>query len=1228
MKLRIKGKEISSKWRFAVDRGGTFTDVIGLDPDGKYHTLKLLSDSPDYDDASIEGIRRMLNLDEEQLLLAKNIEAVRLGTTVATNALLERKGGRVALFITKGFPDLLEIGEQDRPDIFSLNIKRPLLLYSMVVEVDERIDGEGKITGTLDTEKLREQVRFIRLTGVDSVAVVLLNAWKNPAHEVLCEKIIREEGMNDIVLSHRSVNLIKIVSRGQSTVLNAYLGPVIESYIEKIENTAKDIPVMFMKSSGGLSDPHYFRGKDAILSGPAGGVVAVAGVCNDGRIKGVIGFDMGGTSTDVSRYDGEFETIYEKEISGVRLHTEMLNINTVASGGGSVLWFDGNRMLVGPESAGAFPGPACYGFGGPLTITDANLLTGRIVADHFPKTFGKDRNATIDREIVGKKFYDLTGDINAAIQGDLSPRDAAMGFIRIANEKMAMAIKEISVSRGFDVREYALVCFGGAGGQHACGVASLLGIDTILFHPLGSVMSAYGIGLSRPLSRNARTVLLDHDEMTHKELSEMFDEMFSELTDVTNDKVEICKKVDLRIKGAHSFITVNYEGYGESIEDFKQQHEKVFGFVPDNASLEVVNLRIEVKDGGEFFPQFFQGDNEVTEMPSPLLHQSVQFNDGPLETPVFDRESLPSSSKLAGPAIVIDAHSTLVVDPDFEAELKEDGVVVLKRTSKDERSDMVQGDRPDPVLLEVFNNLFMGISAEMGYTLRNTAHSVNMKERLDFSCAVFDAEGNLVANAPHIPVHLGSMADTVKAVLMDKGDIMQPGDAYVSNNPYRGGSHLPDITVVCPVFSDDREMLFFTAARGHHADIGGSKPGSFPPDAEHIDDEGALIDGELLLRNGEFMEEDIRWFFSMHKHGVRNEEERIADLKAQVASCHKGVSELKKVVERFGLDTVKSYMGHIQDNAEFSVKQALHGFLGDGMEFRGSFEDRLDDDTLIKVSITIDGGHNPPETVKAVIDFTGTGQQHDKDNLNAPLSVTRSAVLYVIRMITGTDIPLNSGCLNPVKIEVPQGTILNPEYPLPVASGNVETSQRVVDVLLGALGVAAASQGTMNNFLFEVEGDTPYYETIGGGAGATGTADGASGVQVHMTNTRITDPEILEVRHPHVLVNQFRIRRGSGGGGARKGGDGITREIQFLKPATATIISERRKYAPYGLNGGKDGRKGENILVTAQGEHKVLPNRTVVDVKKDESIIIHTPGGGGFGRKDKTRKIRTKKKKK
>ncbi|UCG77717.1 MAG: hydantoinase B/oxoprolinase family protein, partial [Nitrospirota bacterium] len=881
MRLRIKGKEAKAKWRFAVDRGGTFTDVIGIDPDGKYHIQKLLSRSPEYRNASIEGIKRILKVPPDQTLSEKNIEAVRIGTTIATNSLLERKGGRVALFITEGFSDVLEIGDQCRPDIFSLNIEKPSLLYTIVNEVSERIDSSGKVVKNLDTEKLRKSIRFVRLTGVDTVAVVLMNSWKNPAHEILCEKIIREEGLEDIVLSHRTSGLIKIVGRGQSTVVDAYLSSVIDRYREHLEAETGDVPVEFMQSSGGLSDPYYFRGKDAILSGPAGGVVAVAKIAAELGIKGVIGFDMGGTSTDVSRFEEGYEKVYEKVIGGVEIQTEMMNINTIASGGGSVLWFDGKKLRVGPESAGALPGPACYGLGGPLTITDANAITGRLVADRFPKTFGEDRKGPINIDASKELFGAFTEELNRGTDKKLMPQDVAMGFIRIADEMMAMAIKEISVSKGFDIREHALVCFGGAGGQHACGVASLLDIDTIVFHPLGSLMSAYGIGMANSSAMNSRTLMIEYDGSVYKDLEGIFSDMMKDLAEVGDERVKTDRKIDLRVKGANTYITVQYDdgGYEKTVKAFGERHKKIFGFFSEDKELELVNARIEVSSADEFFSPYKEDEN-IADDPSPLSHQWVQFSSGNVDVPVFERTALKSSGKIKGPALVVDDNSTLLIDTDFEGEVKDNGIIMLKRITKKEAESGQGGDKPDPVLLEVFNNLFMGISTEMGYTLQNTAHSVNMKERLDFSCAIFDSEGNLVANAPHIPVHLGSMSDTVKAVLADKGDIMQPGDAFVTNNPFRGGSHLPDITVVCPVFADDKEIIFFTASRGHHADIGGRTPGSFPPDAEHIDDEGALIDGELLLREGEFMEEDIRWFFSMHKHGVRNEDERIADLKA------------------------------------------------------------------------------------------------------------------------------------------------------------------------------------------------------------------------------------------------------------------------------------------------------------------------------------------------------------
>jgi len=1206
-----------SKWRFAVDRGGTFTDVVGIDPEGRYHTLKLLSSSTEYDDASIEGIRRILGVRSGEGLPEEEIGAIRFGTTVATNALLERKGGRVVLFITAGFSDLLEIGYQDRPEIFSLCIEKPSVLYSAVIEVEERIDVNGNVVEPLNRQRLEEAIERAGIKDMDSAAVVLMHAWKNPGHEVLCEDILRERGFRNIFLSHRTVNLIKIVSRGQSTLVDAYLSTVMARYLDGIRDAVGDIPVHFMQSSGNLCGPHMFRGREAILSGPAGGAIAVGEIAGSMGLKGAVGFDMGGTSTDVTRYEGGLERLYERVIEGIDLQTEMININTVAAGGGSILWFDGRKMRVGPESAGAWPGPACYGFGGPLTITDANLITGRTGPDDFPRTFGPDRRSPIDMAVVREQFDILTGEINRSMSDGMTPEQAALGFLRIANEKMAMAIKEISVSKGYDVRDYALVCFGGAGGQHACEVASLLDMDTVIFHPLGGVLSAYGIGLASPAVKREKTVLLEYTPDSHRIIGEMFDAMRDEmiLHEEEGGGREARKEVDIRPLGADTYLTVAFTGYEDTVEAFRRKYRRVFGFSPDDVPLEAVNIRIEVSAREDYFSRYHEDRQGQQASVEPGCWRNVFYEDGWSRVPVHRRERLAPGHALKGPALVVDRYSTLVIDPGFEAAMAENGVVVVKRVGGKRRTAPEGHDRADPVLLEVFNSLFMNISTEMGYTLRNTAHSVNIKERMDFSCAVFDSRGDLVANAPHIPVHLGSMADTVKAVIETRGKDMRPGDIYLTNNPYRGGSHLPDVTVVCPVFSDRGEIIFFTAARGHHADIGGSVPGSLPPFAGHIEDEGVVIDGLLLVREGEFREDALLEIFRSHRYPVRNETERIADLRAQIAACYRGMHELNRVIEWYGLETVRKYMGFIQDNAEYAVKTALAGFLGGDDLFESTFEDRLDDGTPLRVNVRIRAGENPPDTVKAVFDFTGTGGQHDRDNLNAPLSVTRSAVLYVLRAITGTDIPLNGGCMRPVEMIVPEATILNPRFPAPVASGNVETSQRVVDVLLGALGMAAASQGTMNNFLFQVEGDTPYYETIAGGAGAMDGCPGASGVQVHMTNTRMTDPEVLEYRHPQVMIRQFRFRKGSGGEGRFRGGDGVVREIRFLKAATASLISERRTSRPYGMAGGGEGARGENLLIRRDGKVEKLPGRATVQVREGESIVIKTPGGGGFGKK-------------
>ena len=1199
--------------------------MVGLDPHGNYHTLKLLSNSPDYKDASIQGIRRMLSFKNKEFLPEDKIKTVRLGTTAATNALLERKGGRVALFITKGFSDLIKIGYQNRPDIFSLRIKKPASIYSSVFEVDERTDQKGRVIKTINIQKLEEDIETCKQLDVDTIAVVLMHAWKNPEHELICEKMFKKHSMAGPFLSHKTMDLIKIVTRGQSTVVDAYLGPVIDSYVDEIKKESGEIPVGFIRSSGGISKPDSFKGKDAILSGPAGGVIAVENLVNNMGLKGAIGFDMGGTSTDVSRYKGKLEKVYEKTIGGIELQVEMLNIATVAAGGGSVLWFDGQRMRVGPESAGANPGPACYGFGGPLTITDANLLTGRISPEHFPKTFGPDRLSALNEEIVKEKFQSLTEKINIGSLRNYTPSQAALGFIRIANEKMAMAIKEISVSKGYDVRDYTLVCFGGAGGQHACEVASLLGMGKIIFHPLGGVMSAYGIGLSKPTKKSSISVLRIYNRENHEKILSSFKKMEERLIKEKNNKKEdflINREIDLRHEGTDAFLTVECSNYEDVLDSFKKQHERLFSFYPENKPVEAVNLRIEAQEKGDFFytPHIIPG-LKLKNKSIPERIQRIYYSNGLLNAPLYLREKISPKTKVNGPAFIVDRYSTLVIDPGFDAEADENGVIFVKKMHPvfgeepgNESNNPNKNGKADPVLLEVFSNLFMGIATEMGHTLRNTAHSVNIKERLDFSCAVFDGKGDLVANAPHMPVHLGSMADTVKAVIKNQKRSMKRGDIYLTNNPYHGGSHLPDLNVVCPVFSENNEIVFFTVSRGHHADIGGITPGSMPPSAKHIDEEGILIDGFLLVRDGILREKELRQILSTHKHPVRNMEERISDLKAQVASCNKGINELKKTIALYGWNTVRDYMGFIKENAAYSVKQALAQFLKGGDPFEAAFEDHLDDGTLLKVKIVINGGPNPPETINAVIDFTGTGPGHCNDNLNTPISVTRSAVLYVLRALTDSDIPLNSGCLQPITIVIPDDSILSPVYPLPVASGNVETSQRITDVLLGALKAAAASQGTMNNLLFQVEGETPYYETIAGGSGASDGCPGTSGVQVHMTNTRITDPEILETRHPGVRLEKFVLRKGSGGKGRFMGGDGTIREFKFLKPAKLSIISERRVYSPYGLEGGKPGKKGVNLLKKTNGEIVELPHRVVIYVKKGESIIIKTPGGGGFGK--------------
>ncbi|MCX7913060.1 MAG: hydantoinase B/oxoprolinase family protein [Thermodesulfovibrionales bacterium] len=1204
------------KWRFAVDRGGTFTDIIGLSPEGELQYLKLLSNSPEYRDASIEGIRKILGISDGSPLPQDMIEGVRFGTTIATNALLERKGNKVLLIITKGLSGIIDIGYQNRTDLFKLCVKKPPPLYSALLEVDERIDSKGQILRDLDRGDLEQKLTNLNRSRIDSVAVVLMHSWINPIHELICEEVLLKEGFTNIFLSHRTMNSIKIVSRGQSTIVDAYLSIIIRNYIEEIKSQIGDIPFEFIESSGNLSHPQSFKGKNALYSGPAGGVIATAQIADELNLKGVIGFDMGGTSTDVSRFEGTFEKIYEKMIEGIPIQTEMLNIITVAAGGGSIVGFDGQKLTVGPQSAGSLPGPACYGFGGPLTITDANLLTGRLIPEFFPQTFGENRKSSINIEIVQKKFDEFTKRVNDALSSTYTPYELAEGLIRIANEKMAMAIKEISVSKGFDVRDYGLMCFGGASGQHVCAIASLLDIKTIIVHPLCSVMSAYGIGLANRSYRLTKTVLSIYNRDVHNRVNKIF-ESEDLLFRQKSDKPYLVKKeIDLRPKGAEASITIPFKDFEENLTTFKSQYKRLFGFYQEDREIELVNIYMEFQEDSEFFPrQIFRKKRNTTIFQlQPILHKEVFYDKSFLKVPVYLVSTIATNSKISGPALIIDSFLTVFIEPDFNASLDEKGLIFIEKTIYKKR-DMKRFTKrqPDPSLLEIFNNLFMHAAEEMGIVLQKSAHSVNIKERLDFSCAIFDNKGDLVANAPHIPVHLGSMSDVVKVIYSENRNTMKPGDIYLSNNPYKGGSHLPDLTIIYPVFINSNKPSFFTVSRGHHSDIGGSIPGSMPSAVNHIDEEGLLIDNLLIVREEHFREKELIEIMSSYKYPVRNIDERISDLKAQIAAAKKGEREILNIVKRYGYQTVLRYMRYIQNNAEYLIKKSLQRLLGKENHFYSTFTDYLDDGTPIKAKIEILSGKNPPETIKAIIDFTGTGLQHMNDNLNAPLSVVKSAVMYVLRSLIDVEIPLNSGFLKPITIKVPKGTILNPIYPAPVASGNVETSQRIVDVLLGCLEITGASQGTMNNLSFQVEGEFPYYETIAGGSGALEGCEGASGVHVHMTNTKLTDPEILEHRHPGILLERFLLRKNSGGLGKFKGGDGVIREIKFLKPAVVSILSERRVYQPYGVRGGQSGKSGLNIHKKANGEVKILKNRESIKVEAGDSIIIETPGGGGYG---------------
>jgi 5-oxoprolinase (ATP-hydrolysing) len=1203
-----------SKWNFYIDRGGTFTDVVAQAPDGQLSAIKLLSDSAAYDDAALEGIRRALGVPSFGTIPGERVGEVRMGTTVATNALLERKGEPAALVVTRGFADQLRIANQNRPKLFALKIDLPDMLYARAIEADERVDASGAVLRPLDETALRAELSKARAAGLCACAIVFMHGYRFPAHERRAAEIARALGFAQLSTSHETAALPKFVSRGDTTVADAYLSPVLRRYTERVSRALGEGPrLFFMTSNGGLAAPDFFHGKDAVLSGPAGGVVGMAETAREAGFDRAIGFDMGGTSTDVARFDGEYERVYESQIASVRLKSPMMAIHTVAAGGGSILGFDGARFRVGPASAGARPGPKCYRNGGPLTVTDANVMVGKLRPEFFPAIFGAGGKEPLDADAVRAAFESLAGEI-----GDgRGAEDIADGFIRIAVENMANAIKKISVARGHDARSYALNCFGGAGGQHACLVADALGISKILIHPFASLLSAYGMKLAtlrsvrqQAVGRRLDKAALEAVEILSGELGGL---AALDIAAQGGKDIRADTKVHIRYEGSDTALAVRFASLEEMARDFAAAHARQFGFgfegrplIAESVEVEATSAPSPQRSGGEVRGERAVPQGAISKPTHPTRSPGSGEEDGIVrffsrgtwhDAPVHHLANLPGGTRIDGPALLVEPHQTVVVEQGWRAQISANRSVILTRSGEREAARTARTET-DPILLEVFANLFMAIAEEMGVTLQNTAASVNIKERLDFSCAIFDAQGALIANAPHMPVHLGSMGDCVTAIMRKHPD-MRDGDAFVTNAPYDGGTHLPDITVVMPVFVEGARA-FFVASRGHHADIGGITPGSMPPFSTDIAEEGILFDGIRMVHEGRFDGAAVRGVLAGGRWPARNPDQNLADLKAQAAACAKGAEELRRACATHTRAVVEAYMGHVQDNAEDEVRKVI-GALKDG-----AFDMPMDGGMNIRVSVEVDRAAR-----SARIDFTGTSPQQP-NNFNAPGSVTKAAVLYVFRCLVESDIPMNAGCLRPLEIVVPEGSLLNPRPPAAVAAGNVETSQAVVDALFGALGVLAASQGTMNNLTFGNERHQ-YYETICGGAGAGRSFDGASAVHTHMTNSRLTDPEILEQRYP-VLVEEFSIRRGSGGEGAHRGGDGAVRRIRFREKMTAAILSTRRQTAPFGLEGGGEGAKGTTTVIRTDGSREILRGQDETIVDAGDAIEIATPGGGGFGR--------------
>ena len=1200
-------------WQFWIDRGGTFTDIVGKRPDGGLVTHKLLSENSDqYKDAAVAGMRHLLGLKAHETVSPKMVSCVKMGTTVATNALLERKGERTLLVTTRGFRDALRIAYQNRPRLFDRHIVLPELLYCEVVEAQERMSAHGDVLEALNVDQLRPQLQAQFDSGIRSVAIVFMHAYRYQQHEALASDLARQIGFTQISTSHQTSPLMKFVSRGDTTVVDAYLSPILRRYVDQVAHEMPGVKLMFMQSSGGLTDAHAFAGKDAILSGPAGGIVGMARTAEGAGHDKVIGFDMGGTSTDVSHYAGQFEREFETQVAGIRMRAPMMSIHTVAAGGGSLLQFDGARLRVGPQSAGANPGPASYRRGGPLAVTDANVLVGKVQPDFFPAVFGSEGNQRLDANAVVAKFSALS------LQMNRSPESIADGFLRIAVQQMANAIKKISVARGYDVTRYTLQCFGGAGGQHACLVADALGMKQVYVHPLAGVLSAYGMGLADQslMKEQAVELRLTPEAMPAllgplQSLGEAAREALSK--QALGDAIEMHERVHVRYEGSDSALMVRMGTLVEITQAFEAAYRQRFAFLMTGKALMVEAVSVEAVIKGDVPVELPQPVNALRDVPKQAtVRMFTAGSDGEScwwDAGLFVREDLRIGDQIEGPAIIAEKNATTVVEPGWQAKVTALDHLLLNRMEV-RHTKYAAGTTVDPVLLEVFNNLFMNIAEQMGLQLQNTAYSVNIKERLDFSCALFSAEGHLIANAPHMPVHLGSMGESIKTVIRENAGTMYRGDVYVLNDPYHGGTHLPDVTVITPVFLEGASQPeFYVGSRGHHADIGGTTPGSMPPFSTSIQEEGVQINNVKLVAAGVLQEQTMLDLLSSGQYPSRNPSQNMADLRAQLAANEKGVQELRKMVDEFGLEVVQAYMRHVQDNAEESVRRVITRLKD------SEFTLHLDNGAKIQVAVRVN-----VQDRSAEIDFTGTSAQQS-NNFNAPTAVCMAAVLYVFRSLVNDDIPLNAGCLKPLKVIIPEGCMLNPQFPASVVAGNVETSSCITNALFGALGVMAGSQPTMNNFTFG-NAKYQYYETISGGSGAGVLLDdaghiasgfnGTSVVQTHMTNSRLTDPEILEFRFP-VRLDSYALREGSGGHGKWSGGMGGVRCIRFLEPMTASILSNGRVHPAFGAAGGQPGAPGINQVRRADGSVEVLEHIGQVEMAPGDVFEIHTPGGGAYG---------------